>query len=91
GVAVVIDPIDYKKVLADIDGPAGQPSYALRLALAAKVYAHTAAYDGAIAGYLSSLVNEAPAQNAAPERTPWPTTFTLQMKREQTLRYGENP
>jgi|TARA_R110000850_G_scaffold277153_1_gene425154 phosphoribosylaminoimidazolecarboxamide formyltransferase/IMP cyclohydrolase len=91
GVTVVIDPVDYKKVLADIDGPDGQPSYTLRLALAAKVYAHTAAYDGAIAGYLSSLANEAPAQNAEPERTPWPAVLTVQMKREQTLRYGENP
>lgn len=91
GVAVVIDPADYKKVLADVDSPAGEPSYALRLALAAKVYAHTAAYDGAIAAYLSSLAHEAPAQHTEPEREAWPATLTLQVKRHQALRYGENP
>src|SRR5690606_10070902 len=44
GVTVVIDPQDYSRVLTDIDGPQGEPSYGLRLELAAKVYSHTAAY-----------------------------------------------
>ena len=91
GVTVVIDPADYTRVLADIDGPLGEPSYGLRLALAAKVYAHTAAYDGAIAAYLTSLTEAEPAQDTAPERAPWPATLTLQLDRHQTLRYGENP
>ncbi len=91
GVAVVIDPADYSRVLADLDGPAGAPSYALRLELAAKVYAHTAAYDGAIAAYLTSLADPAPAQEQAPARNPWPRTLTLQLQQEQVLRYGENP
>lgn len=91
GVAVVIDPTDYSRVLADMDSPAGAPSYALRLELAAKVYAHTAAYDGAIAAYLSSLAEAAPAQDAAPARNPWPRVLTLQMNQAQALRYGENP
>ncbi|CAM4214742.1 bifunctional phosphoribosylaminoimidazolecarboxamide formyltransferase/IMP cyclohydrolase [Kerstersia similis] len=91
GVTVVIDPADYGRVLEGIDSPAGTPSYALRLELAGKVYAHTAAYDGAIAAYLSSLAEAAPAQDAAPAREAWPRTLTLQVRREQTLRYGENP
>ncbi|WP_017525827.1 bifunctional phosphoribosylaminoimidazolecarboxamide formyltransferase/IMP cyclohydrolase [Pusillimonas noertemannii] len=90
GVTVVIDPADYQRVLADIDGP-GVPSYGLRLELAAKVYAHTAAYDGAIAAYLSSLAEAEPAQQAAPARNEWPGTLTLQLRQEQALRYGENP
>jgi len=90
GVTVVIDPADYPRVLADIDGP-GVPSYGLRLELAAKVYAHTAAYDGAIAAYLSSLAEAEPAQQAAPARNEWPGTLTLQLRQEQALRYGENP
>ena len=60
----------------------------MRLALAAKVYAHTAAYDGAIAAYLTSLTEAEPAQDTAPERAPWPATLTLQLDRHQTLRYG---
>ncbi|MYN14556.1 bifunctional phosphoribosylaminoimidazolecarboxamide formyltransferase/IMP cyclohydrolase [Pusillimonas sp. TS35] len=91
GVAVVIDPADYRRVLADIDGPAGMPSYALRLELAAKTYAHTAAYDGAIATYLTSLIEAEPAQEAEPAREAWPRVLTIQATRQQALRYGENP
>lgn len=91
GVTVVIDPADYARVLADVDSPAGEPSYGLRLELAAKVYAHTAAYDGAIAAYLTSLSEAEPGQDVAPARQPWPSTLTIQMQRQQTLRYGENP
>ncbi|WP_442593047.1 bifunctional phosphoribosylaminoimidazolecarboxamide formyltransferase/IMP cyclohydrolase [Parapusillimonas sp. JC17] len=91
GVTVVIDPADYPRVLADMDGPQGGPSYGLRLELATKTYAHTAAYDGAIASYLSSLATAEPAQDQAPERDAWPSTLTVQVKRHQVLRYGENP
>ena len=90
GVAVVIDPSDYTRVLAEIDEQ-GAPSYGLRLELAAKVYAHTAAYDGAIASYLTSLTAREPAQSESPERSPWPNVLTLQVRRHQELRYGENP
>jgi phosphoribosylaminoimidazolecarboxamide formyltransferase/IMP cyclohydrolase len=91
GVTVVIDPADYPRVLADIDGPAGVPSYGLRLELAAKVYAHTASYDAAIATYLTSLTQAEPDQKAVPERDPWPRVLTIQAARHQVLRYGENP
>jgi len=90
GVTVVIDPADYARVLTDIDHR-GAPSYALRLALATKVYAHTAAYDGAIAAYLSSLAEPTPAQDAVPTRHEWPGTLTIQVQQSQALRYGENP
>jgi len=91
GVTVVVDPADYARVLEDMDARAGAPSYALRLELAGKVYAHTAAYDGAIAGYLSSLAEAEPDQERAPERSPWPRTLTVQLRQHQALRYGENP
>ncbi|MCC2594945.1 bifunctional phosphoribosylaminoimidazolecarboxamide formyltransferase/IMP cyclohydrolase [Pusillimonas sp. MFBS29] len=91
GVTVAIDPADYPRILADMDGPQGGPSYALRLELATKTYAHTAAYDGAIASYLSSLASAEPAQEQEPERNAWPQNLTVQVKRQQILRYGENP
>src|SRR3989441_12323183 len=50
-----------------------------RRGLAAKVFAHTAAYDAAIHTYL--------AQDGAA----WPERLTLALERRQTLRYGENP
>ncbi|WP_233233606.1 bifunctional phosphoribosylaminoimidazolecarboxamide formyltransferase/IMP cyclohydrolase [Bordetella sp. LUAb4] len=90
GVTVVIDPADYPRVLAELDAN-GTTSYALRLNLATKVYAHTASYDGAIAAYLSSLTETAPEQDATPARKEWPDTLTIQINQEQALRYGENP
>jgi len=89
GVAVVIDPADYPRVLAEMDAT-GTTSYGLRLALATKVYAHTSAYDGAIAAYLSSLVDAEPVQTSTPARSTWPNTLTLQVHQQQVLRYGEN-
>jgi len=91
GVTVVIDPIDYSRVLNEMDQNKGKTSFGLRLSLATKVYAHTSAYDGAIAAYLSSLAQAEPAQNETPERQTWPRTLTLQVQRKETLRYGENP
>src|SRR5690606_15768830 len=91
GVTVVIDPADYPRVLAEMDGPGRQPSYGLRLELAAKVYAHTAAYDGAIAAYLSSLAAREPAPAEVPEREAWPRVLTMQMRREPAPRYRETP
>ena len=89
GVTVVIDPADYPRVLAEMDEN-GNTSFGLRLALATKVYAHTAAYDGAIAAWLSSLTEAEPAQELAPARSTWPNILTLQVHQQQVLRYGEN-
>lgn len=90
GVTVIIDPADYERVLAEVDAT-GNTSYGLRLALATKVYAHTAAYDGAIANYLSSLTTTEPVQTDVPARDEWPQTLTLQVQQQQIMRYGENP
>ena len=69
GVAVVVDPADYAKVLAELRA-GGAVSAATRFALATKAFAHTAAYDGAVAGYLSAL-------DAAGARVPYPGIFSL--------------
>src|SRR5215470_6274446 len=49
-VTVLVDPDDYEAVLAELP----EISHATRFRLAQKAYAHTAAYDGAIAAWLSS-------------------------------------
>lgn len=90
GVTVIIDPKDYDEVLKELDEK-GQTSYGLRLRLATKVYAHTSAYDGAIASYLSSLEDAEPAQNKTPAQKEWPGIITIQMQQRQAMRYGENP
>lgn len=91
GVTAVVDPADYPRVISELDSHQGSTSYALRLELATKAYAHTAAYDGAIANYLSSLSEPEPHPNHAPARDRWPAILTVQLNRQERLRYGENP
>ncbi|MES2958077.1 MAG: bifunctional phosphoribosylaminoimidazolecarboxamide formyltransferase/IMP cyclohydrolase [Pseudomonadota bacterium] len=89
-VAVVIDPADYVQVLAELQS--GGLQRATKFALARKVFAHTAAYDGMISNYLGTL--EAGAELAGgqvPSRHEYPAVFTLQLTKTQDMRYGENP
>lgn len=76
-VIVLVDPADYETVLADLR--TGSVSAERRRALAAKVFAHTAAYDAAITAYLSR------SEETLPPR------LALVLDRAQPLRYGENP
>ncbi len=89
-VAVLIDPADYAGVLDELR--AGGVTRATGFRLAQKVFAHTAAYDGMISNYLSSLQPGAEADTArVPVREPWPGVMTLQLTKTQDMRYGENP
>ena len=89
-VGVVIDPADYAQVLAELD--AGGLTPATKFALAKKVFAHTAAYDGMIANYLGTLMPGSEAHTAqVPVRETYPSVFTMQVAKAQPLRYGENP
>jgi phosphoribosylaminoimidazolecarboxamide formyltransferase/IMP cyclohydrolase len=51
-VASVVDPVDYTRILAELRANKGSFTLDLRFSLAKKAFAHTAAYDGAIAAYL---------------------------------------
>ena len=83
GVTVVVDPADYPRVLDELRAH-GATSDETRFALACKVFAHTAAYDGAIASYLASL-------DPGGKRAEYPGFLSLQFRKLQDLRYGENP
>jgi phosphoribosylaminoimidazolecarboxamide formyltransferase/IMP cyclohydrolase len=82
-VTVLCDPADYESVLRESDST-GDVSSTRRAELAAKAFAHTAAYDAAISGYLSM----APAEAG---KTTFPRHLTLPFERAYSLRYGENP
>ncbi len=82
-VAVVVDSGDYSRVLDELRAH-GAVSDALRTELAAKAFAHTAAYDGAIANYLT-------ARKADEQPMQFPGTYTAQFTKLYDLRYGENP
>ena len=79
GVAVVVDPADYDDVLAALKS--ASLSLETRRRLAAKAFAHTAAYDTAITGYLSASLGNDPLG----ER------HLYAGRRGETPRYGENP
>jgi phosphoribosylaminoimidazolecarboxamide formyltransferase/IMP cyclohydrolase len=84
GVAVVVDPADYPAILEEMRSKGGALGAQTRFRLAQKVFAHTAAYDAAIANYLTAL-------DERRERTAWPEKLTLQFGKMQEMRYGENP
>ncbi len=84
---VVVDPADYDRVLAALDE--GSSGELLRRELAARVYAHTSAYDAAIASYLMTHPGE--EETGEPSDSVTPPRLTLELERVQPLRYGENP
>ncbi len=84
-VAVVVDPLGYDGVLAAVR--AGGFTLEDRKKLAALAFRHTAEYDVAVAGWMSSvLVSE---RDSAP--TTLPVWAGATWRREAVLRYGENP
>jgi phosphoribosylaminoimidazolecarboxamide formyltransferase / IMP cyclohydrolase len=82
-VTVIVDPADYDAVAEQIKST-GKTSLELRRRLAAKVFARTAAYDGAIASHLEKTFRA-----TAPETLP--DSLQVHAPRVQALRYGENP
>ena len=89
-VAVVIEPVDYARVLDELR--AGEVQRNTKFMLARKVFAHTAAYDGMISNYLGALQPGAEdTVDAVPVREAFPAVSNLQLTKTQDLRYGENP
>jgi phosphoribosylaminoimidazolecarboxamide formyltransferase/IMP cyclohydrolase len=89
-VAVVVDPADYGWVGQALRGGGLSPAH--RLQLARKAFAHTAAYDAAIAAYLSAIDDSAADEREkSPARRALPDTLGFQWRRLYELRYGENP
>ncbi|PYK00156.1 MAG: bifunctional phosphoribosylaminoimidazolecarboxamide formyltransferase/inosine monophosphate cyclohydrolase [Verrucomicrobia bacterium] len=101
-VTVVMDPHDYDEVAAQIKAK-GKTTLELRRKLAARVFAHTSAYDAAIASHLIKVFFGAGAPASEPTKaiqpplpleksaTALPSVLVLEAPQEQPLRYGENP
>jgi len=84
-VAVVVDPARYDEVVAAV--AEGGFSLTQRRRLAADAFAHTAAYDVAVASWFSSVY--APDETAA--ESGFPAFAGATWQRGAALRYGENP
>ena len=87
--AVVVDPARYGDVLAAV--AAGGFTAAERTRLAAAAFAHTAAYDVAVAGWFAQRVARAESTDSHAEHAPAPAFVGLVGKLAEPLRYGENP
>ncbi len=83
-VAIVTDAADYSKIIAEMKANKGAVSDKTRLALAKKAFSHTAAYDGTISNYLTSLAEDG-------SREQFPDAINFQFGKVQAMRYGENP
>jgi phosphoribosylaminoimidazolecarboxamide formyltransferase/IMP cyclohydrolase len=79
-VTVVTDPSDYDRLLAEFSAGAGAIGAATRRALARKAFAATAAYDAAIADWMSRQ-----------DAIEFPEPLVLAGRLAERLRYGENP
>ncbi len=80
-VAIVTDPADYARLIAEMDEKGGKTSYDFRRMLAAKAYAATAAYDSVIASWFAH----------ADQGQKFPPVRTMASRLAMPLRYGENP
>ncbi|MDO4899794.1 bifunctional phosphoribosylaminoimidazolecarboxamide formyltransferase/IMP cyclohydrolase [Actinomyces sp.] len=85
-VAVVVDPARYEEVVEAV--AAGGFDLERRRALAAAAYAHTAAYDTAVASWFAGQVEAEAPDGAAPAP---PAYVGDAYTRRNVLRYGENP
>jgi phosphoribosylaminoimidazolecarboxamide formyltransferase/IMP cyclohydrolase len=81
-VAVITDPARYPDVLAAAAN--GGFTFDQRRRLAAEAYAHTAAYDIAVASWFASVY-------APDDDSQWPAVAGALWHRSDVLRYGENP
>lgn len=92
-VCVICDPEDYERIA--LEAESGGIGAETRRELAAKAFAHTAAYDRAIAEWFAQKAGGAAEREAATGAALasgiLPASFEFRGIVERTLRYGENP
>ena len=80
-VTIVTDPADYAGLLAELGEHDGATSLAFRKQMAARAFAHTAAYDSMISQWFAF----------ADQGEMFPEMLAVNGHRVEELRYGENP
>ena len=90
-VLVVVSPSDYPSVLAELDRDQG-PTTAFRFELSRRAFAHTGAYDTAIASTLEEVTVAGDDFRREPAATSFaPGRLVVEAHKLRDLRYGENP
>lgn len=84
-VTIACQPDQYDQILTQIRAH-GATTLDLRRRLAEEAFGHTAAYDKTIAAYFVKLRAEPQAEGEE-----FPEQFTVTLRRQAALRYGENP
>jgi phosphoribosylaminoimidazolecarboxamide formyltransferase/IMP cyclohydrolase len=84
-VATVTDVEDYAGIIEELDQSEGCVSATTRFKLAVKAFERIAAYDAAIANYISQIDEQGNKTGQ------FPGTLTGQFVKAQEMRYGENP
>lgn len=77
-VTVIVNSMDYDRVLAEMTDNDGCTSLTMRFDLAISAFEHTASYDAMVAHYLGKQANN------------FSKTLHIQLTKKQDLRYGEN-
>jgi phosphoribosylaminoimidazolecarboxamide formyltransferase/IMP cyclohydrolase len=91
-VAVIVDPVDYQKVLEELETHQGALTEKLRMELARKVFFHTAHYDSLISQYFEKIGQSSASGGLGGEAAVhFPQLLHLCYEKVQNLRYGENP
>jgi phosphoribosylaminoimidazolecarboxamide formyltransferase / IMP cyclohydrolase len=96
---VLCNPNQYETYLAQLRQQGNSPTREFRQACAIEAFSHTAAYDSAIATYLSGSgewgvgngENNSTSVTSVTSVTPSAAQFALSATQIQPLRYGENP
>ncbi|HPS93138.1 MAG TPA: bifunctional phosphoribosylaminoimidazolecarboxamide formyltransferase/IMP cyclohydrolase, partial [Deltaproteobacteria bacterium] len=81
-VSVVTDPAQYAGIIEEMKQTGGSVSEETNFGLARDAFSLTARYDAAISNHL---------QGIGVEEGRFPLTYTVQYRRSQIMRYGENP
>lgn len=80
-VTVISDPLDYQKLMGDLEQHGGHKTCKkFRRKMAAKAFALSASYDAAISGWLNEEIG-----------IDFPPKLNLSYEKQEDLRYGENP
>jgi len=79
-VTVIVDAADYPRLMAEMEAGDGATTGEFRKTLAARAYARTGAYDGAISAWFAGQLGE-----------PFPERAVFSGELRQVMRYGENP
>lgn len=91
-VTVVVNPEDYNNIISELKSKKCCLTEEFRFKLAVEAFKRTFNYDQTIANYLGNLKSTAGSdESLSSDGGDFPGTLSIELKKKQNLRYGENP